>query len=902
MVFNTNGSVRGHDATSFLALTVVYAICAYFGLNWAMVDGAGSPIWPAAGIGLAGLLLGGMRLWPAIVIGRTLAAIMSGSDQPFLAEIFLGFANAIATLAACLLIRISGGLKAGLPSFGDVMRYVLAGALPYAVIVAAIGLTTLKISSGISLDKMWMMFGHCVIGHFVGAATIGPLILSWWRPSRAPFNHGIVHFIAIFAVTAIATTLIFSDNSNGDWPTWQLLPFLVWTAIAFGVRGTAVMLVAISFIALYETGVIWMPGGTASAHMSGHIWMVQQFLATKALTMLLLAAAVDELRSQAELKRRDLMLREAMTAGATGIFRWTFGSNQVECDDTLLRLLGTPPEQAPKRLQDLIAILHPDDQLRILTNYEDCARNGSDISTTTRVMLQDGQSRTLDVRGRCVESQAGSLAFVTGAIVDITERTKLERRLIEAEHVYRAVFEQAGVGVARLSLKGAFLEVNGRFCDVTGRPIDQLIGQNWIELANSPNWETAKSEFGVLLNSGQGHFRVEKSYIDPKRGPVWVDMSVTLVHDALQNPHFYLAIVQDVTAAKTAEERAQLRANELETVLDAVPSVIWMAQDPDCANIIGNRFSADILRMTRPDGVERASPTLKSENYKVYNSEGRELHESDLPVQRAARGETVRNFEERILFNDGQSIHLLGNASPLFNPAGEVRGAVAAFIDITERKRAEARERLLSREVDHRSKNVLAVVQAIIQLTDATNMQAYRRRITGRIQSLARTHSLLAESKWDGVMLARLIHDELSPFETDEDAPPGKQRFTVRGPDIILKPAAAQAFALILHEMLTNAVKYGALTASNGQVQISWSCTTGTEDKLLFTWQELDGPPTKEPERAGFGWTVIRSSVEEQMRGTLLTKWTETGLSMTIEIPMDEVSEQIRHVPVLSAA
>ena len=78
MVFNTNGSVRGHDATSFLALTVVYAICAYFGLNWAMVDGAGSPIWPAAGIGLPGLLLGGMRLWPAIVIGRTLAAIMSG--------------------------------------------------------------------------------------------------------------------------------------------------------------------------------------------------------------------------------------------------------------------------------------------------------------------------------------------------------------------------------------------------------------------------------------------------------------------------------------------------------------------------------------------------------------------------------------------------------------------------------------------------------------------------------------------------------------------------------------------------------------------------------------------------------------------------------------------------------
>jgi len=151
-------------------------------------------------------------------------------------------------------------------------------------------------------------------------------------------------------------------------------------------------------------------------------------------------------------------------------------------------------------------------------------------------------------------------------------------------------------------------------------------------------------------------------------------------------------------------------------------------------------------------------------------------------------------------------------------------------------------------------------------------------------------------------MLARLIHDELSPFETDEDASPGKQRFTVSGPDVILKPAAAQAFALILHEMLTNAVKYGALTASNGRIQISWSRTPGPKEKLCFKWQEWDGPATKEPDRAGFGWTVIRSSVEEQMRGTLTTKWSVTGLSMVIVVPMDEVSDTLTPTPALSAA
>ncbi|MEY3658081.1 MAG: hypothetical protein RL425_842 [Pseudomonadota bacterium] len=902
MVFSANGTKRVHDATSFLAFTVVYAVFAYFGLTWAMVDGAGSPIWPAAGIGFAGLLLCGTRFWPAIVIGRTIAALISGSQQPFLADIFLGFANAIATLAAYLLIRASGGLKIGLPSFGDVLRYVLAGALPYAVLVAVIGLFTLRISSGISLHRIWLMFVPCVIGHFVGAATIGTLILSWWRPTRPLSSRDLTHFLTIFAATAIATTFIFGETDHGNWPTWQLFPFLVWTAIAFGVRGTSVMLVGISFIALYKTGIIWMTGALPPPHMPSQIWKLQQFLATQALTMVLLAAAVDELRAQADLKRRDLMLRQAMTAGATGIFRWNFEANQVECDDTLLRLLDMPPEQTPKRLQDLIAVLHPDDQLRILTSYEDCARHGTEISTTARVMSRDGQSRSLNVRGRCVESQAGASAFVTGAVVDITERTQLERRLIEAEQIYRAVFEQAGVGVARLSLTGAFLEVNERFCDITGRPSDQLVGYNWLAISNDPTWQIASVEFGALLAVGDGRFRVEKNYQDPKRGTVWVDMSITLVRDAQHAPLFYLAIVQDVTEAKTAEERAEFRASELETVLDAVPSAIWLAQDPDCSQIIGNRFSSKILREATSEDEKRTAANPPPESYKVFDAEGRELDDADLPVQRAARGETVRNFEERILFNDGQTIHLFGNATPLLDTDGRVRGAVAAFIDITERKRAEARERLLSREVDHRSKNVLAIVQAIIQLTQAPNMAAYRARITGRIQSLSRTHNLLAETKWDGVMLARLIHDELSPFETDEEAAPNQQRFTVNGPDIILNPSAAQAFALILHEMLTNAVKYGALTAPNGRVQISWSCLNTPADKLCFTWQESDGPPTQEPERAGFGWTVIRSSVEEQMRGTLHTEWTETGLRMTIEIPMNEVSEPSRPSPMLSAA
>jgi two-component sensor histidine kinase len=217
---------------------------------------------------------------------------------------------------------------------------------------------------------------------------------------------------------------------------------------------------------------------------------------------------------------------------------------------------------------------------------------------------------------------------------------------------------------------------------------------------------------------------------------------------------------------------------------------------------------------------------------------------------------------------------------------------LAVVQDVSEGKRAEARERLLSREVDHRSKNVLAIVQAIIHMTEAPDIKTYRTRIAGRIQSLSRTHNLLAETKWDGVRLSRVVQDEISPFEAADETASDHGRFTVTGPEVVLKPTAAQAFALLLHEMITNAVKYGALTAPKGHIQIQWAQVAGEKAMLRFVWREAGGPAVKEPDRNGFGWTVIRSSVEEQMRGTVKTQWTNTGLDVALEIPLREITDQ----------
>ncbi|MFM8542025.1 MAG: HWE histidine kinase domain-containing protein [Chakrabartia sp.] len=217
------------------------------------------------------------------------------------------------------------------------------------------------------------------------------------------------------------------------------------------------------------------------------------------------------------------------------------------------------------------------------------------------------------------------------------------------------------------------------------------------------------------------------------------------------------------------------------------------------------------------------------------------MRSSEVPLMRAVRGDQVRNFEGRFSFKDGRKIDFFGNALLWLDENGAIRGAVSAYIDVSERKRAEVREHLLAREVDHRARNILAVVQAIIQLTKSASVDDFRHSLTGRIDGLARAHMLLADGRWRGVDHRRLVEEEIAPYVVGggkEDAP---QSFFISGPDIALTPAAAQELALTLHELATNAAKYGALAAPNGKSGSIGNCGRGKR-YLRFVLVGISGP------------------------------------------------------------
>ncbi|MGE0118738.1 MAG: response regulator [Dongiaceae bacterium] len=198
-------------------------------------------------------------------------------------------------------------------------------------------------------------------------------------------------------------------------------------------------------------------------------------------------------------------------------------------------------------------------------------------------------------------------------------------------------------------------------------------------------------------------------------------------------------------------------------------------------------------------------------------------------------------------------------------------------LDITARKEAEERQLMLVRELDHRAKNLLAVVQSVLHLSHAETMSEFIASVDGRIRALSRAHDLLSETRWQSVELGRIVKEEIAPFAADP-----ARAIRAEGPAVSLHPASAQSVALALHELVTNAVKYGALSVPQGAVALSWQLDP---EAVVLRWIERGGPPVRVPGRKGFGTRVISASIEHQLRGSAVFDWHTDGLQCSLTIP-----------------
>lgn len=236
-------------------------------------------------------------------------------------------------------------------------------------------------------------------------------------------------------------------------------------------------------------------------------------------------------------------------------------------------------------------------------------------------------------------------------------------------------------------------------------------------------------------------------------------------------------------------------------------------------------------------------------------------------------------------FETGFDCWLDLHIEPLRNREGTVVGLAGVAVDISKRKEDEAHLRLLLRELTHRSKNLLAVIQAMARQTarHAGSIDGFLRQFAGRLQSLAAAHDLLVRESWHGASVEELVRAQLGAFF---DA--GGVRVELKGPVIVLKPEAAQSLGLALHELASNAARFGALSVPEGQIAISWQREEGARgDSLVLEWHEQFGPPVKARRKKGFGSTAIERNLAHALNADVSLDFERAGLRCRIVIPAD---------------
>ncbi|XSC48110.1 HWE histidine kinase domain-containing protein [Bradyrhizobium sp. RDT10] len=239
----------------------------------------------------------------------------------------------------------------------------------------------------------------------------------------------------------------------------------------------------------------------------------------------------------------------------------------------------------------------------------------------------------------------------------------------------------------------------------------------------------------------------------------------------------------------------------------------------------------------------------------------------------------------RVIRPDTQEMWLEETATAEFDVDGKCLRIEGLTRDITKSKRAEEHQRMLVAELDHRVKNVLARVGVVAMYTreGSGTIDEFIEALDRRIQSMAVAHELLSQGNWLGVRLADLVRHQLAPYATDANT-------ATSGPDIALNAAATEALGMVLHELVTNASKYGALSIPEGRVSVSWECRNSDATfGLIILWRETCGPPVSAPCKSGYGVSLICELIPHELGGTVDLAFSSEGVSCTIEIPLKQL-------------
>jgi PAS domain S-box-containing protein len=453
-------------------------------------------------------------------------------------------------------------------------------------------------------------------------------------------------------------------------------------------------------------------------------------------------------------------------------------------------------------------------------------------------------------------------------------RVRSEATLRESEDRFRNIADQTPVMLWVTDESGYCTYLNQTWYNFTGQRAHEGEGFGWLNAVHDDDRPGAERAF---LQANEAHDRYEVDFRLRRADGTyrWCIDAAAPRFDVSGRFLGYVGSVIDVDERREAIERVRRSEEQLRAVIDQMPVGVAIARVPSGEIFLYNQALEEML------GHPILSDTADTYNrYGGVDAGGRPLGAEAYPLYRAiAFGETVINDEMLYRRPDGRVITLLGQAAPILDDDGKAEIAIVALQDISGRKQAEAHQRLLINELSHRAKNLLAIIQSVAQQSfrgdDPTAAQLSR--FEGRLGALSAAHGILTRERWEAVPLRRLICDTFTAVRSDDE------RLDLDGPDLMLPPKVAVSLAMAIHELATNALKYGSLSTETGKVTIRWS----TEDeRLKVQWKEQGGPLVSAPTSRGFGTRMIERGLAAELGGEVRIHYEPDGVRCEVDAPM----------------
>ena len=440
------------------------------------------------------------------------------------------------------------------------------------------------------------------------------------------------------------------------------------------------------------------------------------------------------------------------------------------------------------------------------------------------------------------------LAFIR----DISDRLEVHARLAASEARFRAAIGAVDGILWTNDASGRMVGDQPGWAQLTGQSPDEYRGFGWANAVHPEDAEPTVAAWNAAVARG-GPFDFEHRV--QRHDGVWRDFSVRAVAalEADGSVREWIGVHTDITERKRAEERLRESESRFRAMADSAPAPVWMTS-PEGDMTFANEAFAEFA------GVE-AKALLGDAWIRL-------IHPEDLPgvaARRAAAraGPEAYGFEARFLCAGDVYRWMVANARPQIDAHGQFQGYIGMAMDMTETKAAETRQRLLINELNHRVKNTLASIQSIVRQTlrpDETPVHV-RERLIDRLLAMSAAHDVLTRESWEGAGLEEIVLQGLAPFVDDQEP----DRIAITGPALRVGASTALSLALAIHELATNAVKYGALSTPGGKVTVVWD--RGQGDHTVLTWTEHGGPPVQTPSRKGFGTRLLDRGLAADLGG-----------------------------------